>query len=370
MTEQEKDLEVIAALKAVAYDQAPPAFWEVIEREVKAGQKLEDATDIYGEILVQVMAYALLPSPGQEVAKHGSHDQKSHGRKSGASESDAEAAARMGKEFEAKRAGGRIDAIDEIAQRPDFASFIVNNADALGLRNGYEEPYIDEVSILSDAVERIRRAERNNAEEWRDATPNERTAVHDTVEQFTSGKVMTATHSGAAVEILSGDRCKSQFETQESSGLFDPEMRAQQETFMFRVHPGLDPAARPTYGYLAAVDPTSYGPAQYGDIRFELSDAVASRTTATLGDSLGSTAVPVEAKPTRRATQREAYDAIGWAGSPTRTAADIEQTGYMEAQIMGGWSRSDVTKVYIPSFQRDGVVAQSAQEAGIAVEYY
>ena len=64
--EKVSDLEVIAALKAVAYDQAPPEFWDVIEREVKAGQKLEDATDIYGEILIDVMAYALLPSPGQE----------------------------------------------------------------------------------------------------------------------------------------------------------------------------------------------------------------------------------------------------------------------------------------------------------------
>jgi hypothetical protein len=66
VTEQEKDLEVIAALKTVAYDQAPPEFWDVIEREVKAGQKLEDATDIYGEILIDVMAYALMPSPGEE----------------------------------------------------------------------------------------------------------------------------------------------------------------------------------------------------------------------------------------------------------------------------------------------------------------
>lgn len=63
MTEQEKDLEVIEALKAVAYDQAPPEWWDTIEREVKAGQRLEDATDIYAEILIDVMAYALTPLP-------------------------------------------------------------------------------------------------------------------------------------------------------------------------------------------------------------------------------------------------------------------------------------------------------------------
>lgn len=63
MTQQEKDLEVIDALKAVAYDQAPAEWWETIEREVRAGQRLEDATDIYAEILIDVMAYALTPEP-------------------------------------------------------------------------------------------------------------------------------------------------------------------------------------------------------------------------------------------------------------------------------------------------------------------
>lgn len=63
MTQQEKDLEVIEALKSVAYDQAPAEWWETIEREVRAGQRLEDATDIYAEILIDVMAYALTPEP-------------------------------------------------------------------------------------------------------------------------------------------------------------------------------------------------------------------------------------------------------------------------------------------------------------------
>jgi hypothetical protein len=61
-----EDLEVLAALKAVAYDQAPAEFWETVERNVNAGRPLDEATGIYAEILVQVMAYALSPSPGQE----------------------------------------------------------------------------------------------------------------------------------------------------------------------------------------------------------------------------------------------------------------------------------------------------------------
>ena len=63
MTEQEKDLEVLEALKSVAYDQAPPEWWAFMEEQVRAGQRLEDATDIYAEILIAVMAYALTPMP-------------------------------------------------------------------------------------------------------------------------------------------------------------------------------------------------------------------------------------------------------------------------------------------------------------------
>jgi predicted Zn-dependent protease with MMP-like domain len=66
MTEQEKDLEVLAALKAAAYDQAPPEFWDTVEREIKAGGRLDQATDIYREILIDVMAYALTPDSPEE----------------------------------------------------------------------------------------------------------------------------------------------------------------------------------------------------------------------------------------------------------------------------------------------------------------
>jgi hypothetical protein len=64
-----EDLEVLEALKAVAYDQAPAEFWETVERNVNTGRGLDEATGIYAEILVQVMAYALSPSPGQEPAE-------------------------------------------------------------------------------------------------------------------------------------------------------------------------------------------------------------------------------------------------------------------------------------------------------------
>lgn len=77
------DLEVYEALKAVAYDQAPVEFWAQVKNQLDQGARLEDAEGIYAEILVNVMAYAL--APDTDVAKHGSHNQKDHGRRGGSS---------------------------------------------------------------------------------------------------------------------------------------------------------------------------------------------------------------------------------------------------------------------------------------------
>lgn len=81
---QSEDLEVIEALRAVAFDRAPVEFWDVVERAVKSGQRLEDATDIYAEILIDVMAYAMSPDGlPSDIEKHATHDQLAHGRRGG-----------------------------------------------------------------------------------------------------------------------------------------------------------------------------------------------------------------------------------------------------------------------------------------------
>lgn len=76
------DLDIIDALEEVAADKAPPLFWSLLRRESEAGVPLEEMGDIVGEILSDVMAYALAP---EGVEKHlgGKHDQKSHGRGGG-----------------------------------------------------------------------------------------------------------------------------------------------------------------------------------------------------------------------------------------------------------------------------------------------
>lgn len=109
------DLDIIDALEEVAADKAPPLFWSMLRRESEAGVPLEEMGDIVGEILSDVMAYALAP---EGVEKHlgGKHDQKSHGRGGGSSgggsasgwgdrQRDIDVAARRGPSAEALQAG-------------------------------------------------------------------------------------------------------------------------------------------------------------------------------------------------------------------------------------------------------------------------
>jgi hypothetical protein len=291
-------------------------------------------------------------------------------------ETDEQAAARMGAEFRAKRDTGEpIDAIGEIAKRDDYERFIKNNADALGLRTGGsrfntlddEGRIRDEVGVLTDAVHRIRAIEEHHATSNTNMTGHVAQRYQENATDFSNGDLMTATPPDVALRILGGERCKSQFDTGDSRGLFDPFVRATQETTMLRVHPGISPSQRPTYGYISVGAPTSRGPGQYGTVRFQLKEEVTGRATFTIGDSLGSTATPLPMRS--RPSIREAVRAEGWTSTGGQDdIARIQTYSYGEAQISGGWGVSDVAKVYVPSGS-DAIVA-AAKAAGIPVEVY
>jgi len=290
-------------------------------------------------------------------------------------ETDEQAAARMGKEFEAKRNTGEpIDAIREVAARDDYEEFIKAHADALGLKDTYDETMregVDEPYALTRACEMIRARESRHEDQYIAMSGHERDLLRSSTNDFLmDGTVMTATPPYVAVRILEGERCKSQFETGRSGGALNPNTRAAQETAMFYAHPGMPPSARPTYGYVSMAAPTARGPAQYGEVRFELSDSVKSRATMTMGDSLGSPAVPV--RMGSPVTERTASDSMGHGGryGLGTNSFTFQQMSYAEAQIPGGWNRSDVTRVHIPSGDRGGDVDRAAAAAGIPVEYY
>ena len=290
-------------------------------------------------------------------------------------ETEEQAAARMGAEFKAKRDTAEpIDAIDEIAARDDYKSFIAGRKTALGLN-------AEEARILTDACERIRAGKVRHENEYAKMPDNERVAVGATAEQFSKdGKVMVAMPPAVAMRIIGGDRAKSQFETGTSRGMFDPEVRAAHETMASKVHPGIPPEKRHTYGYVSVDEPTGRGPMNYGDIRFELSGSVRERTTMTLGDSLGSPAIPI--KMGDSVDPRTAVASLGWGADVSARRGDTERlqsTAYTEAQISGGWGPGDVAKVYVPQRSRSSEayerrqwedVAKAAEAAGITVERY
>ena len=405
------DLEFLGMLKEVAQYQAPALWWDIAEREVKAGIRLEQLDGVAGDFLLRVMAHALAPDdvkkaaplsamftfvPGLRPLFKGSRS--AAGRKAAearwgnrgpdtpeakAKRSDSarraaatrrakrEAAAsggggdpevaRMAKELKAKRDTGEpIDAIGDIAKRDDYVAFIGRNRDELGLSG-------EEAAILSDACLRIRAIEQNNATSNADMSGYAARKTQDNAVAFSDGDVMVATPSSVALTILGGERCKSQFETNTSRGMFDPNLRAVQETSMLRVHPGMAPEQRHTYGYVSVNMPTARGPSHYGQVRFQLKDDVAERTTFTIGDSLGSraTALPMRSTP----SVQDAVRSEGWTSTGAQDTIDKIQTySYGEAQIRGGWGVSDVARVYIPA--GDMEVYAAAEAAGIPFEFY
>lgn len=295
-------------------------------------------------------------------------------------ETDEQKAARMGAEFKAKRSTGEpIEAIDELANMDyiEASRFVNKYQQTLGLERSDD---YHEKDVLIKALEMRQAAQQQQDASYRAMNDENRSNVTYVANRFSSdGTVMCAMPSEVAVKIMGGDRAKSQFETGRSKGALYPEARARQETAMLNLHPGVDAKHRPTYGYMSIDDPTSYGPRGYGEVRFELSASVRSRTTMTLGDSLGSPSSAITLGS--RVSAREAVGSLGWGIAGSASGGDlsrVQRNGYVEAQTKGGWSVKDVTKVYVPKKPRatakqrqewDSIV-KAAEDAGIPVERY
>jgi hypothetical protein len=171
-----------------------------------------------------------------------------------------------------------------------------------------------------------------------------------------AGKPVAVRVTPAALSgILEGGRFKSQFETNRSNGLLDKGRRAEMERRWFGLAANTDPARRPIYGYVAVGGVRSGDGAldQYGGIQVVLKDGVKSRTTATWGDSLN---IPDYTIP-------EPLDGMTWRSYALPTAGigngelkkldrdvdspDWREHNYVEAQIHGGVSVSDIAEVVL-----------------------
>lgn len=171
--------------------------------------------------------------------------------------------------------------------------------------------------------------------------------------------------------ILRDGRFKSQHESGESMGYFNPATREFHEHQMFRVK-----GSRPIYGYLAeralsGKMPTSNPLSAYGSIAFELKPGVLQRSTITMGDSLNTGAAPIRVGDVKTATPERLMAATGSGirdhiGSMvTRDKMNPKEVGnnladwgwheYVETQVHGGVSLSDVARVIIRGSRTDTI---------------
>ena len=207
----------------------------------------------------------------------------------------------------------------------------------------------------------------------------------------------------ALIAVLEEGRFKTQFETGESRGLLDTNLRGRTEANLFGYpQRGLPTELRPIYGTVAFTNPTGplRGPnseasirncMDYGEVRVVLKDSVKDRTTFTVGDSLtyeGGTATPAlfgEKDPekcvaaissrspdfVRSMAQVATGDRLGM--SPAKQAMLLTTQTYFETQIHGGVTVDDIDRIVVPKEKADNEDTQrlieGAKARGLQVEF-
>jgi hypothetical protein len=150
--------------------------------------------------------------------------------------------------------------------------------------------------------------------------------VRNRVAHDVQGQVSVRFHGEDLPKILKSGRLLNQHATRTSSGLNNPDRRAEYERRAFGRGPMSKPERHhPVYGYMdnynGGDDTLSE---QYGDVRAVMKPHVENRTTVTSDDSLPR-GVPIKLSDARKGNMPDAF--IG---------AAMDVNGYTEAQIHGG----------------------------------
>ena len=150
-----------------------------------------------------------------------------------------------------------------------------------------------------------------------------------------NGDVVIAIPPFNAIQLIEQGRYKTQFEINQSGGLYNPEMRAGDELLHQGLLEDIPVEKRPAYGFLAMPgEADSNDVAQYGSVRLVLKPGVRDRTTITFGDSLNGEATPIPL--TGDVTDEQMF-----------AARSMAPGDYTEAQIHGGVTLDDVEKIVI-----------------------
>jgi hypothetical protein len=165
---------------------------------------------------------------------------------------------------------------------------------------------------------------------------------------FAGKKVATRITPGGLAKVLDDGRFKTMFETKMTSASnYIPEKRAMYEEMAFGLSRDADPTKRPIYGYLSdgvkSIEDDDTLLDTYGDVQVIFKDAIRSRTTATVGDSLDQAVLPSPVNDPQW---------FSFSGGMRQSQHGYAPEGaaflYKEAQIHDGVSTEDIEEVVFP----------------------
>lgn len=188
-------------------------------------------------------------------------------------------------------------------------------------------------------------------------------------EAFSGRQVATQLDADALKQILRDGRFKTQFETNTSGGMLQPAERARREEEWFGIPVDADPRERPIYGFLVTGGKGKVD--NYGDIRVIFKSEVRSRTTGMVGDSMEHILTGRPSPIDNPDWQSFTPDAEDWDGVLSKLERKYDSPAfnrheYIEAQIHGGVSVSDIAEVILTkATSNDAALIEALRQAGI-----
>lgn len=190
-----------------------------------------------------------------------------------------------------------------------------------------------------------------------EALENLRESAKDNVDDFVgSSEVRIRANESVIRDVVRDGRYKTQFETNSSGGIFDPDMRRNFERELFDLDDDVDVTERPIYGYLrksGVPEDETYQLDSYGKSVIRLKDDVRERSTFVASDS-------IEANQIADEVETKIYKAPSPVNDPQTESFGIRDLrkiaeesvnkpkdfpNYVEAQVHGGVSIDDIKSV-------------------------
>jgi hypothetical protein len=147
-------------------------------------------------------------------------------------------------------------------------------------------------------------------------------------------------------QVLQDGRLKTQFETGHSQAVLDTQLRRNAERNGLGIPTNVAVRERPVCGYFETSMTEGTTAYKYGRAIFELKPAVRARTTVSYGDSLyGMDEGMLYPAPCQAIDSGAVSDPFALDAMANGDFLELEVGGYAEAQIQGGVSMADVSRI-------------------------